>query len=165
MSVALDQRNNFFSFACKEIKQQPYYSACQMKIRKVMAGEDRELWPECAGAIRQGRCPASQMLDDEFLGSATYYRDRDDCGPGIASRKTVGAPERTFDEIAEHRRILDTHKIKVADRVTPTPLFDLSPRSKKRPTPPQQPTEAPAPKTQISSFDLGSLINAELAGA
>jgi hypothetical protein len=166
MSVTLDQRNNFFAFACGTIEQRPFYSACQMKIRKIAAGEDRDRWPECAGAIKHGLCKASQMLDDEFLGGSTFYRDRDDCGPGIASRESLGIEQRTEAEIAEHHRILAANKEAVSDRTIPTPRFDLAPRAKKRPTPQQPAAQAPAPKPQArSSFDLGDLINAELAGA
>ncbi|KAA0573403.1 hypothetical protein [Azospirillum sp. Sh1] len=182
MNVDAEAGNNFFQFQCQMSGQRHFYGGCQYRIAKIEAREDRGRWPECVGALGRGQCPAKAMFEKEVAHWATiFYRDRDDCGPGIVKRAELGMPARSEREVAEHHELLrqqgqqpykpvelTAKQIEALARqrqISEAMSAAVEARSKRSGSKKDAP--APAPKRDVDPFagiDLGSLINQELEG-
>lgn len=118
-----DPKHNFFAHRCREIDGNSIHrSACNKRIMR-LRGKDQyaaEMFPECARALKRGRCPAEKMMAEEFGQRPKYYLDRDDAGPGVASRKDLGLPDRTDEERAFHHKIAEENGIRINEAKTPT---------------------------------------------
>ena len=196
MTVAFSQEHNFYMHDCRTIGQNIYYGSCQQRIRKIADGTDAGRWPECEKAIKDGTCAAQRMIKEDFEAAFSfgdghgtkYYRDRDDCGPGVMKRAELGLPERSMVETALHHLILkdlaltpyagdgltERQKSILAERTAfaeqrePTKTQKatqrtLAERAAKQPTAPANDSATNASGVSASSFDLGALINAEVA--
>lgn len=103
----IDQTHNFYDHHCKFIEQSIYLKACRRRIALIADGDDAGRFPLCVEAIRLGLCPAVLMTEEEIReDKVIYYRDRDDCGPGIVKRTEMGQELRTAEDVNLHHAML-----------------------------------------------------------
>jgi hypothetical protein len=158
--MSLDRAHNFYRIPhCRVVERPASYVSCLKKIEKVnLKDGSEELFPECAAAIKRGRCIAFNMLGDEIAGLKVYYRDRDDCGPGILSREELGLPPRTEEERKHHHKIAADLQLGVDENkaIPATPVITAAAPIKTREL------RKPSAPATTSAFDLGSLINEQV---
>lgn len=123
-----DQFHNFFDHWCKEIGQNIFLRACRNRIAEIHAGTDAGRYGACVAAIAAQRCPAVQMTEKELLkGEVIFYKDRDDCGPGVVKRAEIGLEPRSAAMIAAHHELLKS--IDQAPWTSPINLNDVQSRN------------------------------------
>jgi len=157
--MTLDRRHNFYRIPhCCVVERPAFYVSCLKKIERVnLKDGSEELFPECAAAIKRGRCVAFNMLGDEIAGLKVYYRDRDDCGPGIVSREALGQPPRSEEERKHHHKIAADLQLGVDENKA----LPARPESiMVAPVKTREPRKPAAPIT--NAFDLGGLINEQV---
>lgn len=162
----IDQKHNFYRFRCSRAEGcSVLYASCQLRLREIGAGVAfaSQKWPEC---VSPG-CPAAKMMSEEICSGMTlYYRDRDDAGVGIVSRKDMGLPERTAAERDFHHLIAKNIGIEVDERKeAPRVEYQGLQRDGVKRAAKAAPPAPPEPIPVVSAFDLGSLINAEMRAA
>jgi hypothetical protein len=157
--MTLERSHNFYRIPhCRVIERSAYYVSCLKKIERVNANSgDQELYPECAAAIKRGRCIAFNMLGDEIAGLKVYYRDRDDIGPGVVSREALGLPRRSEEERKYHHKLAADLQLGV-DENKEIPKVPVS--AAPAPVKTREPKKPSVPAT--NAFDLGGLINEQV---
>lgn len=149
----VDQKHNFFSVRCDVIDHMSIYrSSCASRIMKLRSGDQYadSMFPECARALKTGRCAVQKMIAEEFGKGPKYYLDRDDAGPGIASRSDLGLPVRTEDERKFHHSIAEKLGLIINEAKTANIIVrNITPTND-----PVVPHETQPQKAKVSAFSL-----------
>lgn len=154
--MELKQEHNFYRHHCGVLEQSTFYASCLKRVACEKPDANQlALYEPCFAAIKGRRCPALGMRQDEENGLKVYYRDRDDCGPGILKRDELGYEPRTQAEIAYHHGISEKLGQPPAPRVIAQPQTK---RAAEKPAPVAVPIAKP---DDFDPFDLGGMITTE----
>ena len=111
------ESDNFYKFYCPVgPSYRQYFAACLSRFRDVNAGKGLYVNSDCVDGIHKRTCKVPAMIADQIAGTASYYVDRDDVGPGVISRAEMGREPRTADEIARHQANASKLKVKIFTR-------------------------------------------------
>lgn len=121
------ESDNFFKFYCPVgPSYRQYFAACLTRFRDVNAGKGLYVNADCSEGIQKRRCKVPGMLADQMAGTASYYVDRDDVGPGVISRAEMGREPRSADEIARHHASASSLKVKIVTRTPQQVAADVA---------------------------------------
>lgn len=74
--------NAYYLKTCKTLERPASYAACLSRLSDIDAGQTNERTMECAKSLREGRCVAAGMREQEHLaGAALYFFPRNSSKP------------------------------------------------------------------------------------
>ena len=121
------ESDNFFKFYCPVgPSYRQYFAACLTRFRDVNAGKGLYVNSDCVEGIQKRTCKVPTMIADQLAGTANYYVDRDDVGPGVISRAEMGREQRSADEAARHQANAAKLKIKIVTRTPQQVAADVA---------------------------------------
>lgn len=121
------ESDNFFKFYCPVgPSYRQYFAACLTRFRDVNAGKGLYVNSDCVEGIQKRTCKVPTMIADQLAGTANYYVDRDDVGPGVISRAEMGREPRSADEAARHQANAAKLKIKIVTRTPQQVAADVA---------------------------------------
>ncbi|MEZ2310869.1 hypothetical protein AB6809_29915 [Paraburkholderia sp. RCC_158] len=139
-ATSADSKRNAFYTDCRTLQVKKPYAMCQYIIEHTGDASLQVLYSDCLTEIRQGRCTALGMREEEKLkGQAIYFVERVKGAAVVAQQDAWVAPARKISRSGYQR-----DKYAAGTPVAPTPS---------RP--------APAPKPAMPEFD-GNIYAAAL---
>lgn len=74
LSASESGRNAYYLPNCEVIEHSPAYASCLDKLRQIKEKKTNGRFTECVSAVRNGRCKAADMRQEEELkGQAVYF--------------------------------------------------------------------------------------------
>lgn len=89
LSASASGTNAYYLGLCRHTEHNPAYAACLDKIRRLKAGDTKNIWPKCIEAIGLHTCQAQNMRQaEELAGHAMYFVPRETRGPAWSTEPT-----------------------------------------------------------------------------